>query len=172
LRLPIELELIVADAGPFIGLAIAGRVEILHALFEKVLIPRAVFEELQLDASRPGSAALSQSEEEGWLSTVEVPESTEIVKLTQLLDRGEAEAIVLAQSKNAKLLIDERKGRAAARRRGVTVIGTGGVLLLAKRLNVIHQVTPILDELDSQGYRLSDGLRRELLLLAGEETPG
>ena len=91
-----------------------------------------------------------------------------MAKLTELLDRGEAEAIVLAQSEEAKLLIDERKGRAVARRRGVTVIGTGGVLLLAKRADVIDQIAPILDELASHGYRLSDGLRGELLLLAGE----
>lgn len=91
-----------------------------------------------------------------------------MAQLTELLDRGEAEAIVLAQSMNARLLIDERKGRALARSRGVIVIGTGGVLLLAKREHVIDQIAPILDELASHGYRLSDGLRRELLVLAGE----
>jgi predicted nucleic acid-binding protein len=42
------------------------------------------------------------------------------------------------------------------------------VLLLAKREDVIAQIAPVLDELASHGYRLSDGLRRELLGLAGE----
>jgi hypothetical protein len=161
-------DLIVADAGPLIGLAIAGRVEILGALFEKVLIPQAVLEELQIEASRPGSFALSKAKEEGWLSTEDVPEDTDMTQLAELLDRGEAEAIVLAQSRDARLLIDERKGRAVARRRGVGVIGTGGVLLLAKREHVIDQIAPILDELASHGYRLSDELRRELLVLARE----
>jgi len=161
-------DLIVADAGPLIGLAIAGRIEILGALFEKVLIPQAVLEELQLEASRPGSFALSKAKEEGWLSAEDLPENTAMTQLTELLDRGEAEAIVLAKSMNARLLIDERRGRAVARSRGVVVIGTGGVLLLAKREHVIDQIAPILDELASHGYRLSDGLRRELLVLAGE----
>lgn len=161
-------DLIVADAGPLIGLAIAGRVEILGALFEEVLIPQAVLEELQIEASRPGSFALSKAKEEGWLSTEDVPEDTDMTQLAELLDRGEAEAIVLAQSRDARLLIDERKGRAVARRRGVGVIGTGGVLLLAKREHVIDQIAPILDELASHGYRLSDELRRELLVLARE----
>jgi predicted nucleic acid-binding protein len=58
-------DLIVADAGPLNGLAIAGHVEILGALFEKVLIPQAVLEELQIEASRPGSLALSKAKEEG-----------------------------------------------------------------------------------------------------------
>jgi predicted nucleic acid-binding protein len=161
-------DLIVADAGPLIGLAIAGRIEILGTLFEKILIPQAVLEELQIEASRPGSFALSKAKEEGWLSVEDVPENTDMTQLTELLDRGEAEAIVLAQSKDARLLIDERKGRAVARSRGVIVIGTGGVLLLAKRQHVIDQIAPILDELASHGYRLSDALRRELLVLAGE----
>ena len=161
-------DLIVADAGPLIGLAIAGRVEILGALFQKVLIPEAVLEELRIEASRPGSFALSKAKEEGWLSAKNVPENTDMTQLTELLDRGEAEAIVLAQSRDARLLIDERKGRAVARSRGMRVIGTGGVLLLAKREHVIEQVAPILDELASHGYRLSDELRRGLLVLAGE----
>ena len=161
-------DLIVADAGPLIGLAIAGRIEILGALFEKVLIPQAVLEELQIEASRPGSFALSKAKEQGWLLTEDVPEATDMTQLAELLDRGEAEAIVLAQSRDARLLIDERKGRAVARRRGVGVIGTGGVLLLAKREHVIDQIAPILDELASHGYRLSDELRRELLVLARE----
>ena len=161
-------DLIVADAGPLIGLAIAGRVEILGALFQKVLIPEAVLEELQIEASRLGSFALSKAKEEGWLSAENVPENTDMTQLTELLDRGEAEAIVLAQSRDARLLIDERKGRAVARSRGMRVIGTGGVLLLAKREHVIDQIAPILDELASHGYRLSDELRRELLVLAGE----
>ena len=161
-------DLIVADAGPLIGLAITGRVEILGALFERVLISRAVLEELQIEASRLGSLASSKAREEGWLSTEDVPEDTDMTQLTELFDRGEAEAIVLAQSRDARLLIDERKGRAVARSRGVRVIGTGGVLLLAKREHVIDQIAPLLHELASHGYRLSDELRRELLVLAGE----
>jgi predicted nucleic acid-binding protein len=103
-------DLIVADTGPLIGLAIAGRLGILHALFERVVVPRGVLDELLLGASRPGSRALSKAKEEDWLSTEDVPDNPDIAKLTELLDRGEAEAIVLAQSKDAKLLIDKTKG--------------------------------------------------------------
>ena len=45
------------------------------------------------------------------------------------LDRGEQQAIVLAQEYNADiLLMDERAGVAAARARGLRVTGTLGVL--------------------------------------------
>ena len=161
-------DLIVADTGPLIGLAIAGRLGILSTLFARVLIPRAVLDELQLEASRPGSRALSKAKAEGWFATEDVPDTADVAKLSDLLDRGEAEAIVLAQSKEARLLIDERKGRAVARSRGITVVGTGGVLLMAKRKHVIDRIEPVLDDLASHGYRLRDDLRRELLILAGE----
>ena len=161
-------DLIVADTGPLIGLVIAGRLGILSTLFARVRIPRGVLEELELEASRPGSRALSKAREAGWLATEDVPDTADVAKLSEHLDRGEAEAIVLAQSKEARLLIDERKGRAVARSRGVTVVGTGGVLLMAKRRHVIDRIEPVLDDLASHGYRLSEELRRELLILAGE----
>ena len=91
--------LIVADAGPLIGLAVAGRIEMLHTLFEQIRVPAAVLGELQLEASRPGSFALSKAKDAGWLSSEDVPESTDMAKLTEILDRGEAEAIALARSR-------------------------------------------------------------------------
>jgi predicted nucleic acid-binding protein len=161
-------DLIVADTGPLIGLAIAGRLGILSTLFARVLIPRGVLDELQLEASRPGSRAFSNAREEGWIATEDVPDTADVARLSELLDRGKAEAIVLAQSKDARLLIEERKGRAVACIRGITVVGTGGVLLKAKRRRVIDRIEPVLDDLASHGYRLSEDLRRELLILAGE----
>lgn len=45
----------------------------------------------------------------------------------ETLDPGEREAIVLAQQTNADfLLIDERRGRLEARRRGILTTGTLG----------------------------------------------
>lgn len=161
-------DVVVADAGPLIGLAVSGHLDALGAAFTRVLVPPAVAAELQLDASRPGSTALSYAARDGWLLTVELPEGSDVAVLTQILDPGEAEAIVLAQSLSKRLLIDDRRGRAVARRRGLTIIGTGGVLLLAKREGVVDRIAPILDALSSHGYRLSRGLRKELLRLSGE----
>lgn len=149
-------------------MAIAGYLEILSALYGRVLIPGAVVEELQLDSSRPGARNLTKATEEGWLEVEEAPSSADKATLTELLDRGEAEAILLAQFRKARLLIDERKGRTIARSRGVTVIGTGGVLLLAKRGKVIGEIAPVLDALETHGYRLSSALRQKLMSLANE----
>ena len=144
------------------------RVEILRELFQNVAVPPAVLAELHLDADRPGSRAIARAKEDGWLLVEDAPDEGDLAKLAELLDRGEAEAIALAKAKDAKLLIDERRGRDVARRRGVSVIGTGGVLLSAKRNDVIDKIAPILEDLTAHGYRLGSELRAELLRLAKE----
>ena len=45
---------------------------------------------------------------------------------------GEAEAIQLAEEVACRVLrIDERRGWAVARRRGIPIVGTGGLLIFA-----------------------------------------
>ena len=86
-----------------------------------------------------------------------------------VLDPGEAEAILLAEEVNCRfLLIDERKGRAIANRRGVPVVGIAGVLLAAKKRGLIDAVVPILKNFEQAGYRISGALTKEITRLAGE----
>ena len=158
---------VVADAGPLIALARIGRLGILHDLFGRVLVPPAVFAELCIGSSRPGAAALAAASSQGWLvetATARVP-----LRLQRLLDRGEAEAIVLAQRTGALLVIDEATGRRAARHEHVHIIGTGAVLIAAKRRGLIADMAPLLEALLTAGYRLSAGLQHGILAQAGEE---
>ncbi len=161
-------DLIVADTGPLIGLARTNWLWLLQRLYRQVLIPPAVHNELRIDSPRPGSKALLSAIQDGWLLTAELPKGLETKQLAAILDHGEAEAILLAQARAARLLIDERRGRAVARRRGVRVIGTGAVLLAAKRSKVVERISPILNELADQGYRISDRLRQHIVTLADE----
>jgi hypothetical protein len=86
-----------------------------------------------------------------------------------VLDPGEAEARLLAEEVECRfLLIDERKGRAVAERRGITVVGVAGVLLAARKRCLIDAVLPILKSLEVGGYRFSSELMKEIARLAGE----
>ena len=85
--------------------------------------------------------------------------------LTALLTVGEAEAIELARELRARrLLIDERKGRRLAVAEGVAVIGLLGVVLLAKRRQLISSARVLLQRLeDEAGMYLSEEIKSAAL---------
>lgn len=160
---------IVADAGPLIGLARAGFLDILAKLYALVEAPLAVVDELRLNEGRPGSRALREAKAAGWLVALAVERPERLAGLERVVDRGEAEAILLALERRSRfLLIDERRARALARSRGVPVVGTGGVLVAAKERGLLPNVGRALDQLADAGYRLSPSLRVEILRRAGE----
>lgn len=160
---------IVADAGPLIGLARAGLLELLPKLYSVVEVPPTVVEELRLLEDRPGSRALREARAAGWLTRVALEHPQQARKLEQVVDSGEAEAILLAEERRSRfLLLDERRARLLARSRGVAVVGTGGVLVAAKERGLLPNVGVAMDRLTSAGYRLSPGLRTEILRLAAE----
>ena len=159
-------QVVVADAGPLIALARTGHLPLLPRLFERVLIPEAVRDELELSSNRPGARALSTAlARKRWLVVRKVRADD---SLRAALGPGECEAIALASRERALLLIDDRKGRRAARAAGVQVIGTAGMLLAAKQKGLLTRVSPVLDQLADAGYRLSDALVRRLRQLARE----
>ena len=67
------------------------------------------------------------------------------------------------------LLIDERKGRAVARQRGLRIRGTLGVLVEARRGQHIKSLRSVVDELVNQGFRIAPALVAEALARVGEE---
>jgi predicted nucleic acid-binding protein len=84
------------------------------------------------------------------------------------LDAGESAALALALQWQARLLVDELRGRRAARRLGVPVVGVCGLLLLAKRQGYIETVTAPVDRLCAEGYFIAPDLRAAVLAAAGE----
>ena len=122
-----------------------------------------------MDSDRPGATELKRAFEAGWFTVRLAAHANAVAELTQLLDPGEAEAIVLAEEQQARfLLIDDDRGRRIARRRGISVVGVAGVLLAAKSLGELAAVGPILENLSRIGYRLSPQLVGAVLERAGE----
>ncbi len=162
--------MIVADAGPLIALARIQRLSLLQQLYGEVLIPAAVQRELQLDTQRPGAQALTQAINAGWLRVQTVGDTTELTALSQPIDTGEAEAVLLAEQATCQfLLIDDWQGRTVAKQRGLPVAGVAGVLLAAKQRGLVTEIGPVLTELVTVGYRLSPSLVAEIICLAGEQ---
>ena len=115
--------IVVLDTSPLIALANIGCLQHLQSLFGTIHVPPEVEKELSAKGSVqgvPDIPALMQ----GWL-IVQAPAST---LSFPSLHPGEAAAISLALEQSAGLLIDEKAGRKIAAARGITVIGTIGVL--------------------------------------------
>jgi len=110
--------IIVADTSPPLHLGRIRRLDLLPAVVGRVTIPRTVWRELvQAGTRRDVVEAIEAAD---WIDVVDDPIAQDLG-----LDPGETAAILLAEHVRADaLLIDERRGRAVATARGISVIGT------------------------------------------------
>jgi predicted nucleic acid-binding protein len=86
-----------------------------------------------------------------WLEVRRAPEPVEALGV----DRGAAEAIALARVLGVPALLDDRRGRSAARSIGVSVIGTVGVLDQAAGLGLINFELTLKLLVEKTNFRLS-----------------
>ena len=66
------------------------------------------------------------------------------------------------------LLIDDARAKKTAYINNVEVMGSLGVLLLAKQRGLIVTIRPLLDRLSDSDIFVSDNLLERILVLAGE----
>ena len=66
------------------------------------------------------------------------------------------------------VLVDEEKARKSAIIAGYEIMGLLGFLVLAKSLNLISEVRPLIDELEVKKFRISKKLIEETLKKARE----
>ena len=156
--------LVVADTSALLALAACERLELLDALFQEVRVPPAVFRECT-EAGKPGADVLGAYLRD---RVAEVDLDAFVIAAAGL-GRGELEAMALYKRLHAdRLLLDDSRARKVARLNGVQVVGSAGVLLLAKSEGLIPLVLPLLERVRTAGIYLSDTLVAEVLRLAGE----
>ena len=165
--MPVASDTIAVNTGPLIALAACGGLDLLRKIHRHVLVPADVIEEFE----RGGPAVAPVTGLPSWLD-VRVLRAPIAPILIAHLDRGEAAAIALALEAQVDLVaIDERRGRLVAREMGLTVTGTLGVLLRAKRLGLIDAIGPRVTAMRQKGIWLGDMLVRRVLTEAGEPAP-
>ena len=105
-----------------------------------------------------------------WLNISIIEEKDELyLELLNNLGQGEASSIALAsQMKNSLLIIDEKKGRIAALKHVISIIGSLGVLVEAKRKGVIVSVREALSKIEETNFRVSESIKKKVLEKAGE----
>lgn len=165
------MVLVVADAGPLIFLSVVGKLELLRGLFDRVVVPTAVFDEVVgRGTGMPGSLEVAAA---AWIEVIAHDARDPVFQmLRSLLDAGEAAALALASRHGADLVvIDERRGREMARRMNLRVQGTLGLLLHGKRSGEISAIAPLLEALVDHGFWISEAVLARVLDAAGESEP-
>jgi predicted nucleic acid-binding protein len=131
------VQLVIADTGPINYLVLIECIDLLPALFQKVILPSAVQRELD-DLDTPPSVRHWIANPPAWLEVSETPGHYPDDESLEGLDEGEQAAISLATALHADLLLmDDREGVMVARTKGLTVTGTLGILSLAARRGLV-----------------------------------
>jgi predicted nucleic acid-binding protein len=160
--------IIISDTSPISNLLRINQLAILQKLYDTVIIPPVVHQEIS--ALEELGVDITPIQSANWI-TIQTPLNWALVeKLSLELDRGEAEAIALAIEVEAdRLLIDERIGRNVAQRYGINITGLLGVLIAAKKNNFIRELKPLLEQLISGAkFRVHPDLYRQILQDAEE----
>ena len=85
------------------------------------------------------------------------------------LGAGERETILVAREKELDCaILDDLEARRRAGGLGIRVMGTLGLLVLAKEEGLISTVDSVLNELQAAGMWFSEEIRQHILMLADE----
>ncbi|NUQ62763.1 MAG: DUF3368 domain-containing protein [Pirellulales bacterium] len=151
---------VVSNASPLIALEQIGQLPILKGLFGTVAIPPAVAREIAPTVSPPE-----------WIQQQQLTQPIGPLILGTSLGAGESEAIALGLEIQSRFVVlDDRAARRLAQALGLSVIGTLGVLLAAKRRNLLPAVRPCLDGLLNHDFRIAPSLHAQVLHDAGEDA--
>lgn len=154
------MRVVIADTGPIHYLVLIGHSEVLPALFEKVIVPSAVYDELAR-AEAPDAVRDWIKAPPAWLEVQ--PGSPFEDPSLEGLDDGEQAALALAASLAADLvLMDDRDGVRIARYKGFRVIGTLRVLELGARRGLLD-LAEAFERIKRTNFRYRQEIMDELL---------
>lgn len=159
-----QAQIVVADAGPLIALGRVDSLALLPALFAEVQVTETVLAECLARPDLADAKRVAAALAAGWL----IPCPDLLSSAGGRLDPGESSAIARALEIGAGLLLDDRAAVVYARGLGLKVIGTLGILVLAKRQGKLVRVAPLIEQLRASGHYLGDSVIAAALKAAGE----
>lgn len=156
----------VVNASPLIFLSRAGLIDLLKQAGSTIVVPSPVAEEIKRrGVNDPTAQALVNNE---WLVIFDVPSIPPVI---QSWDLGAGESSVLTHAYNNAgmiAIIDDLCARRCAVTFNIPVIGTLGLVLIAKKRGVIPLARPVMDKLRQTGMYLSNAIMNQALALVGE----
>lgn len=156
--------IIVADSSALIALATCDALQLLVELFDSVVVPKKVYEECIIEDKNQASIL-----KDFLLDKVDERISNYPLQLPTNLGMGETEAMLLYfELKADYLLMDDNRARKAAKLNQINVIGSLGLLLIAKQAGKIDRVSSYLDKLAKSNLYIDTELLMKVRQLANE----
>ena len=161
-----SIDRVVVNASPLICLFKSGLQDLLPGLFQDISVPEAVLREITTTGKNDFPA--QQVAEQQWLrKATNIPLDLRVAAWD--LGRGESEVISFALlNPSYRAILDDREARRCADTLGCKCLGTAGLLVLAKRRNLLPSLRDAFSKLVSSGLWLSHDLIEELCRLEGE----
>lgn len=161
--------MIISNTTPISNFLKLGRIDILKSLFPRIHIPPAVKQELDdyFSENTVWNACLQKD----YFIIQKIRSLLTVQQLVMNLHIGEAEAICLYLEQKADLfLMDDKDGRKCAELNKIQLTGTIGLLLMAKRKNLIESVRRPLEDLRTNHcFWVSEAMIHRAMQLANEK---
>jgi predicted nucleic acid-binding protein len=155
----------VVDASPIILLATIGYADLLALTADSLLIPEAVSNEVR-DAEKDDPARTWLEEHSRWVES-----TSPVVSEVAAWDLGQGESNVLSyalQSAGWTVVVDDAAARRCAQAFDIPVVGTLGILVLAKKQGDLDMVRPVIQSLVRSGMHVDEAVIRQVLRMADE----
>jgi predicted nucleic acid-binding protein len=160
-----RIDAVVINASPLITLFRSGQADLLPRLFSHIVVPDAVWQEVVLDEWE--DTAARELKLQSWPVREDVTSSPRVAAW----ELGAGETAVLSHAlanPPLRAVIDDMDARRCARTLDIPMLGTGGLLVLAKRRDLLPSVGEGIAKLRNAGLWLSDEIVQILKTQAGE----
>lgn len=158
---------VVCDTSALLLLAKIDQLELLTALYDTVLVPKSVLNEIESKLDKAAMAIRERVRNQAFEIREANPQA--LMDIPADLGSGEREAIALALETHAQLVIlDDEQGRRIARGQSLAVTGTIGVIIEARERGMLKSVRHELDRLIESGLWLDERFYHRVLREYGE----
>ncbi len=138
-------QIIIADTSSLIILTKLDELDILRKVFGKIYVTDKIAEEFKYQLPT-------------WIEIVTI-EFEEYKAIAEIIDEGEASAIVMSlKTQNSLIILDDIRVRKYAISLGINVIGTLGVLIKAQKEGKINSAFSLIEKIQETNFRVSDKL--------------
>lgn len=150
----------VLNSSVIIALSNLGYLNKLQVIFKKILVAKAVYEEICIAGQGlMGEHELQEAVKANIIEVKEVKNRLLVNALLDPLDLGEAETITLASEEKAdQIVLDDKAARRRAKAMNLNVVGTLRILRMMYDAKVIEkrEIIEDLKRLPETGFRISE----------------